>query len=104
MARYDGGGIGFAEDTFAASRAYKEKVAKDQEKFTRNLLGIDKIVQGASFLINQRAEEADSKMLPQKAKYQALNTSATNWRTQKEERIKSGKSVQTIYLICITKI
>jgi len=94
MARYDDGGIGFAEDTFAASRAYKEKVAKDQEKFTRNLFGIDKIVQGASFLINQRAEEADSKMLPQKAKYQALNTSATNWRTQEQERIKSGKSVQ----------
>ena len=94
MARYDDGGIKFAEDTFAASRAYKEKVIKDQEKFTRNLFAVDTLVKGASFLINQRAEEADSKMLPQKAKYQALNTSATNWRTQEEERIKSGKSVQ----------
>ena len=93
MARYDDGGIKFAEDTFAASRAYKEKQAKDQEKFTKNLFAIDKVVQGASFLINQRAEEADNKMLPQKAKYQALNTSATNWRTQEQQRIQSGKSV-----------
>jgi hypothetical protein len=41
-------------------------------------------------------------MLPAKAKYQALNTSAANWRTQEQERIKSGKSVQdylyTLYL------
>ena len=93
MARYDDGGIQFAEDTFAASRAYKEKVAKDQEKFTRNIFALDKVVQGASFLINQRAEEADNKMLPQKAKYQALNTSAENWRTQEQERIQSGKTV-----------
>lgn len=93
MARYDDGGIQFAEDTFAASRAYKEKVAKDQEKFTKNLFALDKVVQGASFLINQRAEEADNKMLPQKAKYEALNTSASNWRTQEQQRIQSGKTV-----------
>jgi len=94
MGLYDDGGIQFAEDTFAKSRAYKEKIAKDQDNFTKNLFGIDKLVQGASFLINQRAEEADNKMLPQKAKYQALNTSAENWRTTEQERIKSGKSVQ----------
>ena len=89
MARYDDGGIKFAEDTFAASRAYKEKQAKDQEKFTKNLFAIDKVVQGASFLINQRGEEADRRMLPAKAKYQALNTSAENWRTQEQQRIDS---------------
>ena len=94
MARYDDGGIQFAEDTFAASRAYKEKIAKDQEKFTQGIFAIDKIVQGASFLINQRGEEADRKMLPAKAKYQALNTSAANWRTQEQQRIESGKTVK----------
>ena len=102
MGLYDDGGIQFAEDTFAKSRAYKEKIAKDQDNFTKNLFGIDKVVQGASFLINQRAEEADSKMLPQKAKYQALNTSAENWRSKEQERIQSGKSVKdylyTLYL------
>ena len=54
MARYDDGGIQFAEDTFAASRAYKEKIAKDQEKFTQGIFAIDKIVQGASFLIKEQ--------------------------------------------------
>jgi len=94
MARYDDGGIQFAEDTFAASRAYKEKIAKDQEKFTQGIFAIDKIVQGASFLINQRGEESDRKMLPAKAKYQALNTSAANWRTQEQQRIESGQTVK----------
>lgn len=94
MARYDDGGIQFAKDTFDASRAYKEKIAKNQEKFTQGIFAIDKIVQGASFLINQRGEEADRKMLPAKAKYQALNTSAEDWRAKEQERIQSGKTVQ----------
>ena len=93
MARYDDGGIKFAEDTFAASRAYKEKQAKEQEKFTKRLFAVDTLVKGASFLINQRAEEADNKMLPQKAKYQALNTRALNIRTEENERVKAGTSV-----------
>ena len=94
MARYDDGGIQFAEDTFAKSRAYKEKQAKKQEKFSRNLFALDTLVKGANFLINQRAEEADARMLPQKANYQAYNTKALDWRTREDERVKSGKSVE----------
>ena len=45
MARYDDGGIQFAEDTFAKSRAYKEKQAKKQEKFSRNLFAFVQIFQ-----------------------------------------------------------
>jgi len=93
MARYDDGGIKFAEDTFAESRAYKEKVAKDQEKFTKRLFAVDTLVKGASFLINRRAEEADTNMLPQKAKYQTLNNRALNIRTEENERVKAGTSV-----------
>jgi hypothetical protein len=93
MGLYDDGGIEFAQEQFKASRAYKEKVAKDQEKFTKGLFALDTVIKGASFLIDRNAEKLDADMIPQKAKYQALNTSAANWRTQEQERIESGKSV-----------
>ena len=93
MARYDDGGITFAEKQFKEARDYKEKVAKEQDTFAKRLFGFDTVVKGASFLINRNAEEADAKRLPQKAKYQALNTRALNFRTSDEERVKAGMSV-----------
>ena len=94
MGLYDDGGIEFAQEQFKASRAYKEKVAKDEEKFRKGLFALDTVIKGANFLIDRNAEKLDADMIPQKAKYQALNTSAADWRTQEQERIKSGKSVQ----------
>lgn len=70
MALYDDGGIGFAEEKFAESRKRNEEIAKEQEKFSKNLLGVEAVVKGASYLINQRADTLQEAQVPQRARYE----------------------------------
>lgn len=65
MARYDDGGIKFAEGQFNAARKYRDKLQKKQEK----LFWVDTAAKGAHWLINQRADELDSKNVPALASY-----------------------------------
>lgn len=67
MARYDiESDVQFAEAQFAKAREYKEKQAKEQDKFAKRLLMFDTAARGVNYLINQRAQELEADMLPQK--------------------------------------
>ena len=90
MALYDDGGIGFAEEKFAESRKRNEEIAKEQEKFSKNLLGVEAVVKGASYLINQRADELESSFGPAKAKYKSYIQNAEATTTYWNEVQKNG--------------
>ena len=90
MALYDDGGIGFAEEKFAESRKRNEETAKEQEKFSKKLLGFDALVTGANVLVNQRANELESSFGPAKAKYKSYIQNAEATTTYWNEVQKNG--------------
>lgn len=94
MGLYDDGGIEFAEEQFAKSRAYKEKVAKDQEKFTQRLLGIDTLVKGANALINANAKKADANNLWQRGNYESLVSQSTDIRNQ--DKLNKSSNISSL--------
>ena len=95
MSRYDyQGTLDYAQKKIDEARVSREKTARDQEKFTKKLLGVNALVKGANYLINQRADELDAKQLPQKAAYQNLINRSQSFRTSEAERVKAGTSVE----------
>jgi len=90
MGLYDDGGIGFAEEKFAESRKRNEEIAKEQEKFSKKLLGFDALVTGANVLVNQRANELESSFGPAKAKYKSYIQNAEATTTYWNEVQKNG--------------
>ena len=95
MSRYDyQGTLDYAQKKIDEARVSREKTARDQEKFTKKLLGVNALVKGANYLINQRADELDAKQLPQKAAYQNLINRSQSFRTSEAARVKAGTSVE----------
>lgn len=95
MARYDiESDVQFAEKRFAEARAYREKVAKEQDDFAKKLLGLKGVVEGVNLMVNNAADEMERKQLPKKASYDVLNSRSESIRNEEAARISSGLSVQ----------
>ena len=73
---YGDGGVDFAKQTFAESRERKRIEAKRQEDFAKKLQLFDIGIRGVNFLINQRADNLETKQIPALAAYKNLLTSA----------------------------
>lgn len=93
MARYDDGGIEFAEQQFAAARKYKEEQAKKTEKFAKRMLAVQGIAKMGNAIMNAKAEELEKKQAPQRAAYDAWNTRANNLKLAEQTRQSENKSV-----------
>ena len=92
MGLYDDGGVEFAKQTFEEARAYKEKVAKDENDFSKKVLGIDFLVSGANYLIDENAAKADRANLWQRGNYESLVSQSEKIRTQDSLNKQTGKS------------
>ena len=73
---YGDGGVDFAKQTFAESRERKRIEAKRAEDFSKKLQLLDIGIRGVNFLINQRADNLETKQIPALAAYKNLLTSA----------------------------
>lgn len=94
MARYDiESDVKFFEKEFESAQKYKESVAKKQDDFAKNLIGLSTIGKGINFLIDRAASENDQKQLPKKAAYQNTLTRTEKFRSEEEKRLASGLSV-----------
>ena len=91
MSRYDyQGTLDYAQKKIDEARVSREKTAKDQEKFSKKLLGINALAKGANFLINQRADELESSFGPAKAKYKSYIQNAEATTTYWNDIQKNG--------------
>ena len=91
MSRYDyQGTLDYAQKKIDEARVSREKTAKDQEKFSKRLLGINALAKGANFLINQRADELESSFGPAKAKYKSYIQNAEATTTYWNDIQKNG--------------
>lgn len=73
---YGDGGVDFAKQTFAESRERNRIEAKRAEDFSKKLQLLDIGIRGVNFLINQRADNLETKQIPAVAAYKNLLTSA----------------------------
>ena len=89
MARYDDGGIKFAEETFAKSREYRDEQAKKQEQFAKRLQMANLAVTGMNFYLGQKADDLENQKVVENSWYQ--NQLETAKKTQ--ERIAGYESL-----------
>ena len=73
---YGDGGVDFAKQTFAESRERNRIEAKRAEDFSKKLQLLDIGIRGVNFLINQSADNLETKQIPAVAAYKNLLTSA----------------------------
>ena len=90
MARYEDGGIEFAQEQFARARDYREEQAKKQERFAKRLQLANLGISGINFVINQKADELERNQIPQKSAYQALIADQETWVQEEKNRINNG--------------
>ena len=91
MSRYDyQGTLDYAQKKIDEARVSREKTAKDQEKFSKRLLGFNTLVKGANYLVNQRADELESSFGPAKAKYKSYIQNAEATTTYWNDIQKKG--------------
>jgi len=91
MSRYDyQGTLDYAQKKIDEARVSREKTAKDQEKFSKRLLGINTLVKGANYLVNQRADALESSFGPAKAKYKSYIQNAEATTTYWNDIQKNG--------------
>ena len=94
MARYDvEGDVQFVQTQLDSAREYKEKQAKEQERFTKRLLAVDTLIaRPLEATINKNAALADANQSFKKGFYEDLLTRAQTIRTQDATRLASGVS------------
>ena len=93
MARYDyESTLGFAQEKIDEARDYREKQAKKQEKFAKRLLMFDTAVQGANYLIEQRADALTQSLAEEKAYLMNAQSGAKKIIEQDNKLIEQNKS------------
>ena len=97
MARYEDGGIEFAQEQFAKARDYREEQAKKQEKFAKRLQMANLAVSGVNFVLNQKADELENSRVVENSWWQ--NELETARATQKRisDYEAQGLSRQQMY-------
>ena len=90
MARYDDGGIEFAQQQFDRARDYKEEQAKKQEKFSKRLQIANMAVTGVTGILNQKADALEASRATQRAHYLTQLENAKGWQTMINGYEKEG--------------
>ena len=80
MARYDDGGIEFAQQQFDRARDYKEEQAKKQEKFSKRLQIANMAVTGVTGILNQKADALEASRATQRAHYLTQLENSKTWQ------------------------
>ena len=90
MARYDDGGVEFAQQQFDRARDYKEEQAKKQEKFSKRLQIANMAVTGVTGILNQKADALEASRATQRAHYLTQLENAKGWQTMVTGYEKEG--------------
>ena len=90
MARYDDGGVEFAQQQFDRARDYKEEQAKKQEKFSKKLQIANMAVTGVTGILNQKADALEASRATQRAHYLTQLENAKGWQTMVTGYEKEG--------------
>ena len=90
MKFYDDGGVDFAEQQFADVRARKEKTAKDQDKFSRNLLVLDKLIGVGDNILNKKADKLQNEGVLARSHYISSLENSTVFNKEYNQYVQDG--------------
>ena len=96
MAFYDDGGVQFAEKQFAESRARKEKEAKKQDKFTKNILVLDGLLGLGDNILNKKADKLQNEGVLARSHYLSSLENSNVFNKQMNQDIQDGLNTEDI--------
>lgn len=85
MALYDDGGVQFAQKQFDEARKRRDKEAKKQEKFAKNLQALNFLISGADKLINAKADKLETEGAINRVSYLTTNENALQWQNMYDD-------------------
>lgn len=97
MARYEDGGIEFAQEQFAKARDYREEQAKKQEKFAKRLQMANLAVSGVNFALNQKADQLELDRITERSNLLNTLESAKSWTNRYNKYVEEGLTEEQMY-------
>jgi len=96
MAFYDDGGVDFAQQQLEEARKRREKTAKSQEKFTKNLLILDGLLGIADKTINKKADKLETEGVLARSNYITQLEQSNAFNKNYNDYVAQGYSAKDI--------
>jgi hypothetical protein len=96
MAFYDDGGVDFAQQQLEEARKRREKTAKSQEKFTKNLLILDGLLGIADKAINKKADKLETEGVLARSNYITQLEQSNAFNKNYNDYVAQGYSAKDI--------
>ena len=96
MAFYDDGGVDFAQQQLEEARKRREKTAKSQEKFTKNLLILDGLLGIADKAINKKADKLETEGVLARSNYISQLEQSNAFNKNYNDYVAQGYSAKDI--------
>ena len=94
---YDDGGVDFAQEQFDKARERRDREAKSQDNFNKNLLGLNVLLSGADLFLNNQADKLETDNLLAKAHYLSANENAKMFNKEYNDYINQGFEMEDIF-------
>jgi len=96
MAFYDDGGVEFAQKQFSDVRARKEKEAKKQDKFSRNLMVLDGLLGLGDNILNKKADKLQNEGVLARSHYLSSLDNSNAFNKEQNQYVQDGLTTQDI--------
>ena len=96
MAFYDDGGVDFTQQQLEEARKRREKTAKSQEKFTKNLLILDGLLGIADKTINKKADKLETEGVLARSNYITQLEQSNAFNKNYNDYVAQGYSAKDI--------
>lgn len=96
MGFYDDGGVDFAQKQFDESRKRREKTAKSEDKFNKNLTILDGLLRVGDKVINKNADKLETEGILARSNYISQLEQSTNFNKEHNDYVSQGYSTKDI--------
>ncbi len=96
MGFYDDGGVDFAQKQFDEARKKREKTAKSQNKFSKNLTILDGLIGLGTKVINKNADKLETEGILARSNYVSQLEQSNNFNKNYNDYIAQGYSTKDI--------
>ena len=96
MAFYDDGGVDFAQQQLEEARKRREKTAKSEDKFSRNLIVLDKILGLGENYINKKADKLETENVLARSHYVSQLEQSNAFNKEHNDYVAQGYTTKDI--------
>ena len=96
MAFYDDGGVSFAQQQLDEARERREKTAKSEDKFSRNLIVLDKLLGLGENFINKKADKLETENVLARSHYVSQLEQSNAFNKEYNDYLAQGYTTKDI--------